>query len=289
MRSQNSGGAKGAMALSLPDLHRSNLILRLYSAACLAPLVVASIYFGSPWFDVFVVVAAIVMIWEWCRICGNGRFGRFGWASEAGILTALAIYYAGEPGLALAMLICVSALLATLWRGGGARDMIHRAVGIVLVGLFGLVMLWLRGDNQDGRDIVIWLICAVWFTDMGAYVAGKSIGGPRLAPRVSPNKTWAGLGGGVLAALLWSVFWTQRTDTHDPVLAAAYGVAITILAQLGDLTVSMVKRRHGVKDSSNLIPGHGGFLDRLDGMLLTAPATALALALAGMGTERPWI
>ena len=120
--------------------------------------------------------------------------------------------------------------------------------------------------------------------------AGRAIGGPRLAPRISPKKTWAGLAGGSVCSVVWSLLWlgSQSGSQSGASLALVAGVAVltSVLAQIGDLSVSVVKRRFGVKDASGLLPGHGGVLDRLDGMLLTAPAAALALAL--LSAEGRW-
>jgi phosphatidate cytidylyltransferase len=109
------------------------------------------------------------------------------------------------------------------------------------------------------------------------------IGGPKLAPRISPRKTWAGLGGGVLLAVIWSSVWLSWIGGREIFLVLAAAVCISVLAQLGDLSVSAVKRRFGVKHSSGLIPGHGGVLDRLDGMLFTGPAVAFVLVLSDKG------
>ena len=130
---------------------------------------------------------------------------------------------------------------------------------------------------------MIWLVLAVWFTDTGGYFFGRAIGGAKLAPRISPNKTWAGLGGGVLLASIWSGFWLTAGGQHSLALTVAVGAGVAVLAQIGDLSVSAIKRRYGVKDASGLIPGHGGLLDRLDGMLLTAPVVAFVLLLSGRG------
>ena len=117
-----------------------------------------------------------------------------------------------------------------------------------------------------------WLLIVVWTTDTAAYVVGRGVGGPRLAPSISPGKTWSGLGGGVIGASLASVITAWALGSERWVQFAGLGAAFAVLAQLGDLAESALKRRAGVKDSGSLIPGHGGVLDRVDGLLLTAPA-----------------
>ena len=122
---------------------------------------------------------------------------------------------------------------------------------------------------------VLWLFVTVWSCDTGAYISGRSIGGPKLAPRISPNKTWAGLLGGILAAVVASVLLALISGSGSIVLFAIQGTLLALISQCGDLAESSLKRRFDVKDSGNLIPGHGGILDRVDGVLFAAPTLAL--------------
>lgn len=272
------------MAQPSPENRFGNLGLRLRSAAIFAPPVFAAIYFGAPWFDAVVIVAAGVMLWEWTRMCCRGAFGLAGWLVEAGLAAAIAGLYFGDVAVAGLVVVLAAVLLLVLSRTILAQPL-YLCAGALLVGLFCIAFLWLRAYPDHGRELVLWLACAVWFTDSGAYLAGKTIGGPKLAPRISPNKTWAGLGGGIVMAALWSAAWLGGGGGLPlaPVLAA--GAAVAVLAQAGDLSVSVVKRRYGYKDTSHLIPGHGGVLDRLDGMLITGPAALLVLFSA----EKGWI
>lgn len=260
-----------------------NLGLRLRTAAVLAPPVFAGIYFGSPWFDILIVLAGLVMAWEWASMCSGGKFDLVGWVMEAGIAVSLVALYAGNPALSLIAAAVVAGVVAAVALARRHESPARLALGTTMISAFCLSFLWLRGAPGTGLELVVWLVVAVWFTDAGGYFFGKMIGGPKLAPRISPNKTWAGLGGGILLAVLWSVGALTWGGGHaiGPVIAAA--VCIAVLAQLGDLSVSAVKRRFGVKDASGLIPGHGGVLDRLDGMLLTGPAAAFVLVLGARG------
>jgi phosphatidate cytidylyltransferase len=126
---------------------------------------------------------------------------------------------------------------------------------------------------------MLWLLIVVWTTDGVAYLVGRRVGGPRLAPSISPGKTWSGLAGGVLGAGLASLIVASVLGSERLVHAAGLGAGFAVVAQLGDLAESMLKRRAGFKDSGSLIPGHGGVLDRVDGLLLTAPALSLLLGL----------
>jgi phosphatidate cytidylyltransferase len=202
---------------------------------------------------------------------------------EAGVAICLVALYAGNPILSVITVAIVAAVVAAGSIVGGHASPARLAMGTTLISLFCLSFSLLRATPDIGLALVIWLVVAVWMTDAGGYFFGKLIGGPKLAPRISPNKTWAGLGGGMLLAGIWSAaagYWLWGYPVGTAIAAAA---GIAILAQLSDLAVSSVKRRFGVKDASTLIPGHGGFLDRLDGMLLTGPATAFVLMSSAKG------
>jgi len=147
-----------------------------------------------------------------------------------------------------------------------------------------LALLWIRdrvtfAGHSIGLELLVWVFVVTWSVDIGAYFAGRTFGGPKLAPRVSPNKTWAGLLGGALAASAFGALWALTTKLPSPLLWLAPLFAIA--AQGGDLFESGMKRRAGVKDSGNWLPGHGGALDRLDGLVVVATLTAAA-ALGGL-------
>ena len=274
------------MAQPRSDAGSGNLALRIRSAAIFVPVTVAAFHFGFPWFDVLIVAAAGLMLWEWARICDSGRFGIAGWAMEASVVAALIALYLGQPGLSVALLAGAAAGFAILGRISARAHWGYLAVGIALIGAFCIAFLAIRAAPEYGRTYALWLLFAVWITDTGAYFSGRAIGGPRLAPRISPKKTWAGLFGGTLCAVVWSIAWLPREEGLTLPVAICAGLLTGLLAQAGDLSVSVVKRRFGVKDASGLVPGHGGVLDRLDGMLLTAPVLALVLAslsIEGMG------
>ena len=271
------------MAQQPPDRRFGNLGLRLKTAAALLPPVFLAVWFGSPWFDICLIAAAGTMAWEWARICSYGTFGLMGWLMEAAIAVVLLSHYLGGISVSPAVMIGASAAIAAAAMFRRPRHPGFFAAGIVLIGLFCIAFLWLRAYPDHGLALVIWLGGAVWLTDTGAYLAGKTVGGPKMAPRISPNKTWAGMAGGALAAVLWSAGWLAWYGGVALLPYALVAAGVAVLAQAGDLSVSVAKRRFGVKDSSNLIPGHGGVLDRLDGMLLTGPAVVLVLLAANKG------
>ena len=151
-----------------------------------------------------------------------------------------------------------------------------QVAGFVYALLPALALLWIRDRSPLGIELLLWVFIVTWSVDIGAYFAGRSIGGPRLAPTISPNKTWAGLLGGMAAAALFGGLWAALLSLPQILfwLAAPFAFG----AQMGDLFESWLKRRSGVKDSGSWLPGHGGALDRLDGLVVVAVLTAAALA-----------
>jgi phosphatidate cytidylyltransferase len=279
--------ASGGMALPLRETGSSELKLRIVSALVLAPVVLGAIILGSPFFEIVMIVAGLAMAWEWDRLCGDRKFGPGGAVVSAalvviGLAAVLDRYDIALIAIAAATVIAyVAARLGATVRPGWA------AAGAIVIGVPCLAAIWLRSDPEFGLHIVIWLIGAVWATDVGGYVFGRTIGGPKLAPRISPGKTWSGLGGAVAMAAAWGVAWGYWSAAPDPWMIGLLGGVVGVVAQCGDLSVSFVKRRFGVKDASNLIPGHGGVLDRFDGLLSTAPTLALFIYMTH-GSRNLW-
>jgi phosphatidate cytidylyltransferase len=208
------------------------------------------------------------------------------------IPVALGLAYAGGAAFNILVLLA-AALMADEWRrlcsiDAGAGGAAHRrwlwlAVGAVYIAVPCIAIIWLRSDAAVGRQAIFWLFAVVWATDIGAYFAGRGIGGPKLAPRISPGKTWAGLLGGMVCAALVGAVTALLLDLSHTAPLIVISALLAVVAQAGDLLESMVKRRFGVKDSGHLIPGHGGVLDRLDGLLTAAPAVAALSLVAGEG------
>jgi phosphatidate cytidylyltransferase len=169
-----------------------------------------------------------------------------------------------------------------------SRRPISLAAGAIYVGLAGIALIWLRHDPLAGLPNILFLLLVVWASDVGAYLAGRLLGGPRLAPRISPGKTWAGACGGLLAAVAMGYivavcFWLSSGGAGLSWRIAVVAVALGFASQLGDLLESAIKRHFGVKDSGRLIPGHGGLFDRLDGFLTAGPLAALLALALGPG------
>ena len=186
------------------------------------------------------------------------------------------------------MLLIVVALMAYEWnricRGASSRKRpLWLAAGLVYIAVPCIAMSWLRATPETGLAIILWLLAVIWATDIGAYFAGRGIGGPKLAPRISPKKTWAGLAGGMIAAGVVGAVAAAVLDLPDSLELIAFSMTLAVVAQGGDLAESAVKRHFKVKDSGTIIPGHGGLLDRLDGLLTAAPAVAAVALMSGEG------
>ncbi|QUT04159.1 phosphatidate cytidylyltransferase [Sphingobium phenoxybenzoativorans] len=238
---------------------------------------IGSLLSGGVVFWILLSIAGVLMQAEWADLTRASAHGKR--MSMFAVCVPLAImspWAAGPSFLAVGL-----ALGGFLFALVAARSLMT-AAGILYISLPVLALLFLREQlpNMNGLLLAFWALGLVWATDIGAYFAGRSIGGPKLAPSVSPSKTWAGLGGGVACALLFG--FLLHISAGLPVrLAAASGI-LAVAAQGGDLFESWLKRRAGVKDSGTLLPGHGGVLDRLDGVATSAPLAALLVAIPGL-------
>ena len=265
------------------------LAKRILSALVAAPVALGAVWFGSPWFEILIALALIVGAHEWTRICGltvrSG--GALVWFTP--IATLLVGAFAGPP-LAMTVLIVgvgVGFLHATSTGVPGAGPTSPgrwAAGGAALLGALAYAAIYLRVWVPDGAMTILWLLFVVWAADVGAYFAGRAIGGPKLAPAISPGKTWSGMVGGLVLAILVGLAggWLKAGAISLPVAVAALAVAflVALASVAGDLLESAVKRRFKVKDSGTIMPGHGGVLDRIDGLLTAAPVLAIIAALS---------
>jgi len=277
----NSAAANADMVRRLARAEHGSLRPRVLSAITLAPLPIAAIWFGSPWLPLLTALGGAVMAWEWGRLCRRGRFGATGIVLVGVVLATIATATLTTLGSAVGFALLGAAIV--FWSARRRPDLHPEwtAFGALWVTLPCICLLWLARGGPNGRATLLWLLAVVWATDIGAYVIGRMLGGPRLAPRWSPRKTWAGLAGGAACAALvgWTtVLWLGISPALPLVLLSA---GLAIVEQFGDLAESLAKRRFGVKDSSGLIPGHGGLLDRLDGLLAVIPVVALLTLIAG--------
>jgi len=281
-----------ATAAMAPPASAHALRKRLVSAAILLPLALVNVWLGDPYWGALVCLFALIMAWEWTRMCIGAAGGSPFILGPAGLLAMVAVGLGvllaatGRYSFGLALLALGAAAVGWLARRKDAARAIPggpfwQGFGVLYVGLPSVAILWLRASPDGGLPALLWILVLVVAVDSGAFAAGRLIGGPKLAPRISPNKTWAGLAGGVVAAMLvgWlAAIWLGLPHRLPLVLISA---GMAVVEQTGDLAESAFKRRFGVKDSSRLIPGHGGFLDRLDGLLAVALAAAAAQCFGG--------
>ncbi len=251
----------------------NDLRIRAIVGVALILVAVAALLLGGIAFWVLASLAGVLMQGEWAGLVGaNPNIKRL---SMFAICVPLAIM-APDPLAAGPSFLAIGLLGAAFFFTMAVGRSVPLALGIFYTGVPILALLFLRAQEQ-GLLLAFWALGLVWATDIGAYFTGRSLGGPKLAPRISPSKTWSGLGGGVACALIFG--FILHMGAGLPLrLAAASGI-LAVAAQGGDLLESWMKRRAGVKDSSTLLPGHGGVLDRLDGVVAAAPLAALLVAL----------
>jgi phosphatidate cytidylyltransferase len=255
------------------------LALRGASALVLIPLALFGIWSGGVVWDVLIGAAMVLLSWEWLRLCGASVYRWPGILLPFICLGVMLLAAFGPPLGALGLLVAGTLLLLLLQRQGD----IWPAAALFYIGLCGFSLILLRGADWAGLLNTLFMVLIVWASDTGAYLAGRAFGGPKLAPAISPGKTWSGAAGGLVAAILVGAGAAALLAPGGASRAAAIAAMLGLMSQAGDLLESAIKRRFGVKDSSSLIPGHGGLFDRLDGVMAAAPlATAFAL-WAGKG------
>jgi phosphatidate cytidylyltransferase len=262
---------------------RSNLVLRVVSSLVLAPLALAAAYFGGVVFMVFWAAAALIVFWEWqTLVCTHDRNAvlALGGAALVGVAVML---FGGLYGTALA-LVTLGGLGAAALASRARRTWC--AAGLFYAAALLIAPVILRSDPSLGFAAILFIFAVVWLSDIAAYFAGRAIGGPKLMPRVSPNKTWSGAVGGTLASMLGGVLVARSFGVANLAALAVVAMVLSLVSQAGDLLESAIKRRFDTKDASHLIPGHGGLMDRLDGFVTAALAAAL-IGIAHGGVPAP--
>jgi phosphatidate cytidylyltransferase len=267
---------------SLPQARRfdwSNLRLRVLSAAVLVPIALLSAWFGGPAFLIVVGMAAALLSGEWAKMSAPRSSTRAAIVMTASVIVALIPAFTSHFGMAWSVLV-VGALICALFSRLRRDDdrPADEAFGVLYIGAPAIALLWLR-SGAPGRAWAMVLLASAWSADIAAFGAGNLFGGAKLWPRISPNKTWSGFIAGLLAAMAAAEAVGVSPAGHGgPAAPVAWlvGLVVGLATMAGDLWESMLKRRFGVKDSGDLIPGHGGLLDRVDGLMFAI------LALAGV-------
>ncbi|MGG6893555.1 MULTISPECIES: phosphatidate cytidylyltransferase [Rhizobium] len=250
------------------------LRLRIISGIILAVLVLAAAWYGGLSFRLLAAAISLLVYYEWSTISdlhGSDPQGNaLGWV---GLLVIAGATVTGESVYSLEVLaafVIVTAIMVAI-----RQKSWWLPAGVFYSGLTAIALAEIRDDDLRGFVLMLFIFATVWATDIFAYFVGRAIGGPKLAPRISPGKTWSGAIGGAIAAVMagtavvWSYF--SADGLRIPVLA----LALSVCSQIGDLFESFIKRRFGVKDSGHLIPGHGGVMDRVDGLIFACFAAFL--------------
>jgi len=253
---------------------RDTLILRIASAAVLAPLTLLASWTGGPAFAALVAFLCVLMSFEWARMIEGSASSPVFYALGAASAAALTLAAAGH--YRFAFLAAATGAVAAWFTSSKHRG--WAAFGAAFYLAPAVALLWLRETHENGAALTLMLFAIVWAADTGGYTGGRLVGGPKLSPAISPAKTWAGAAGGmVLGGVAAAALAPSALGWDQAGLAFAVGSGLGLASIIGDMAESAIKRRFGVKDTSGFIPGHGGVLDRLDGMIFATSAMTAAL------------
>lgn len=266
-----------------------NLGLRIVSGVVLAPTALAITWFGGALFLLLIAIAVTLLSTEWAVMVAPTALARVAVAMTASVLAVALFAYGGQLAVSAAMIL-VGALASAVVSRGATERRADAAYGVLYVGPACLAIIWLRHTAQ-GAGWTVMLLATTWAADICAFVAGNALKGPKLWPRFSPNKTWSGFFGGLLGAVgaAVAVPGLPILPNGQPLLhlslvgAGLIGLTAGLATMMGDLWESMLKRRFGVKDSGDLIPGHGGLLDRVDGLMFATIVFAGARLIVRYG------
>lgn len=263
-----------------------NFRVRLVSAVLLAAVALLLTWLGGAWFRLLAAAVGVAVYYEWSAMSRNDANRPQHFAAAGLIAIFMVLLVAGvDSGTMLALAVAGIAVSAAhgFARGSGYSA----AAGLAYASLPAIAISFLRGSDMAGLSAVLFLFAVVWATDIFAYFGGRLIGGPKLAPAVSPSKTWSGAASGLIGGVAAGAAVALAFGTTAGMLAIlAVAIFLSVLSQGGDLVESAFKRRYGVKDSGNLIPGHGGFMDRVDGLIFAAVGLYAACSLVA-GTAFP--
>lgn len=253
---------------------QSELRLRILSGIVLAIVVLAATWFGGLAFRVLAAAIGLLVYYEWSTMTRlaekDFRANAFGWLSVA-LVAALVVFAFDDLALPVLLGAAVLAIVYALASQGSH----WLAGGVAYSGLTVISLAAIRGDTAHGFAAMLFIFAVVWATDILAYFVGRAIGGPKLAPSISPGKTWSGAIGGAISAVIAGTLLHMAFFSLDGFWVPVIALVLSVFSQIGDLFESFIKRRFGVKDSSRLIPGHGGVMDRVDGLVFACFAAFL--------------
>ena len=248
----------------------------MFSGVVMASVSLGLTFWRPEGFNFLVLLAAAIMSWEWSKIIHTGVPGlqsKMAMGLQIGsVIGAILVFIGVGPAYGLGVLLIGAIILLVLAQPGlGALAFL----GPFYTGLPAVSLIWLRGDPDYGVAVIIFIFLVVWMADIAAYAVGRTVGGPKLSPRISPNKTWSGGLGGLMGSAIVGMLTANYLGNSSILYLGLVALVLAVASQIGDLYESSIKRRFGVKDSSHLIPGHGGILDRVDGLIVTACLAAL--------------
>jgi phosphatidate cytidylyltransferase len=279
-------------ALPVNKFQKNNLSTRIVSALVMMPVVIASTYLGYPYFNFLVGLCAALIAWEYSRIISSGHADYEGKGLIISLVGAVLVASTDNYTWAFILLGLISVVFLGIVL---AKSLFYKSnidspemgrtiypinslwmvVGGAYMGGACISLIWIRNEWDNGLLAVMWILAVVWASDCGAYAVGRLIGGPKLAPKISPNKTWAGLAGCAISACIVGAIVSKSIPLGNLYELIVISGLIGLVSQMGDLVESAFKRHFGVKDASDLIPGHGGVLDRVDALLAAIFAVAL--------------
>jgi phosphatidate cytidylyltransferase len=254
----------------------SELNKRILSGIVMALIATSTAFIGGWPFAIVWTCAALAVAYEWQKLVHEEKYTLPFAATATAVLFAVAAVILSMPSLLL-----VSAGLAIVVAGFAPASRRESAAAVIYAGGLGAAILLCRGENTAGLIVLGWLFAVVWGTDILAYFTGRSLGGPKLWPAVSPKKTWSGAIGGLIGGVWLGAMLLKYADVPLSWQHIVLSIAFSVLTQGGDLFESAMKRRHNAKDSGNFIPGHGGFMDRLDGFIFAVIFAAIFGVLRG--------
>ncbi len=258
-----------------------SFVKRTITALVMLPVVIGALWQGYPYVDVLALMVGVLLSWEWANMVPNRTSDAYLSAYAISVAVSLLIYNEAVTAATI--------LLASLYVWFKARKEEHRyllTLGVPYISIGVGSLIWIYSNIFSERPynfyMTLWFFLMVWSMDIGGYIVGSNLKGPKLAPKISPNKTWSGLVGGIVLAMAVSMLYLYilpiDVASSEYKFYAGLGGLIAGVSQIGDLIESAIKRHLGLKDSSNLIPGHGGVFDRVDGLIFVAPFVYLLFA-----------
>ncbi|MBR2299056.1 MAG: phosphatidate cytidylyltransferase [Alphaproteobacteria bacterium] len=260
---------------------------RIITALLMLPVVICALWFGYPYVDILALLVGILLSWEWSSMVPSRRPAVYFGAYVLSLSVSIFVYSTH----AIVLTIIFTTLFAYL-KSLKEKENFLLTLGVPYISIGVGAMMWMYHDIFTYAPynfyMTLWFLLMVWSMDVGAYIVGSNLKGPKLAPSISPNKTWSGLIGGILLAVavsevffhILAAYKLIRIDGRTEMIFAVLAGLVAGVSQIGDLIESAIKRHLGLKDSSNLIPGHGGVFDRIDGLVFAAPLVYFLFAYA---------